>query len=167
MKVVHVNDVVYAYASEAGTANGGAERYAWLLVRALAAAGWSVSVGVRDALETGRRVSIEGVEFVGLEPGHPLKMWYAFLTSERPDWWFWQCADHWWGPAVEVAKVAGVRTVFSAMHDLDVEPRRALYRHPSLWPSYAWGLARADRILVQHEGQLSRLRPTWRPNCPC
>ncbi len=36
-----------------------------------------------------------------------------------------------------------------------------LYR-PRCWPLYAWGLSRADRIFVQHAGQLSGLSPRWR-----
>ena len=46
MKIVYVNDVVYAYATGDPSANGGAERYGWHLTRALANAGWSVTVGV-------------------------------------------------------------------------------------------------------------------------
>jgi glycosyltransferase involved in cell wall biosynthesis len=162
LKIVHINNVVYAYAAGDPTANGGAERYAWRLARALAASGWTVAVGVRDKLPSGHRATIDGVDFVGLEPGHHLPSWYRFLKSENPDWWFWQCADHWWGPAVETARLAGVRTIYSAMHDRDVHPRVALYRRPRLWPGYAWGLARTDRILVQHAEQLSALRPAWR-----
>jgi glycosyltransferase involved in cell wall biosynthesis len=162
MKIVHVNDVVYAYASGDPSANGGAERYQWLLARALAAAGWSVAVGVRQGLETGERRTIDGVEFVGIGQSQILLAWYRFLLSERPDWWYWQCADHWWGPAVEVAKCTGVRTIFSAMFDRDVQPRRALYQHPRWWLLYAWGLTRTDKIFVQHGWQLSQLAPRWR-----
>jgi hypothetical protein len=55
MKVVYVNDVVYAYAIGDSSANGGAERQQWLFARALAATGWSVTVGVREALKTGEQ----------------------------------------------------------------------------------------------------------------
>ena len=161
-KLLHVNDVVYAYAAGDPSANGGAQRYAWLLARALAGAGWSVVVGVQQRLQPGERVRIEGVEFVGLDRCHPSLSWYRALAREKPDWWLWQCADHWWGPAVEIAKRAGVRTVFSSMHDHDIHPRTALVRHPRLWPAYAWGLIRTDRIVVQHEDQLAQLRPRWR-----
>jgi glycosyltransferase involved in cell wall biosynthesis len=47
--------------------------------------------------------------------------------------------------------------------DSDVQPRRALFRRPHWWPLYAWGLARTDRIVVQHTGQLAALAPRWRP----
>src|SRR5262245_2185428 len=100
MKLVFVNDSIYAYATSAPSAVGGAERQQWLLARALAATGWSVTVGVREALKAGERRTIDGVEFVGIGQGHILLAWYRFLVAERPDWWYWRCADHWWGPAV-------------------------------------------------------------------
>jgi hypothetical protein len=43
-------------------------------------------------------------------------------------------AYHLWGPVVAVARLAGVRTIFSAMNDTDVLPRQALFRHRRLWP---------------------------------
>lgn len=162
MKILHVNDVVYAYARGDASANGGAERYQWLLARAMAGVGWSVTVGVRKGLGLGKRQTIDRVEFLGMGEGHILLAWYRLLLSERPDWWFWQCADHWLGVAVELAKLAKVRMIFSAMIDHDVHPRQALSRRPSLWPMYAWGLRRSDRIFVQHEGQLAQLAPTLR-----
>lgn len=157
MKIVHANDVVYGYASGDPSANGGAERYEWLLARALARAGWCVTVGVRKTLKAGERRAIDGVEFVGIGDGQVLVAWHRFLVSERPDWWFWQCADHWLGPAFAVARAAGVRTIFSAMHDRDVRPRQALFRRSRWWPLYAWGLRWSDRIFVQHREQLSQL----------
>ena len=164
MKIIHVNDVVYGYASGDPSANGGAERYEWLLARAMAAAGWNVTVGVRRALARGQRATIEGVEFVGIGDGPALRSpitWHRFLMSERPDWWFWQCADHWLGPGFAVAKLAGVKTIFSAMHDRDVDIRRSLFRRPRFWPLYALGLAWSDRIFVQHGEQLSKLPRPW------
>lgn len=166
MKIVHINDVVYRYACGDPSANGGAERYQWLLARALASSGWIVTVGVHRDLKPGRRTKIDGVEFVGIGNGDArvvLSSWHRFLASERPDWWFWQCADHWWGPAVMLAKCFGVRTIFSAMHDRDVQIRHALFRRPRWWPLYAWGLEWTDRIFVQHGGQLSELPSRWRP----
>lgn len=65
------------------------------------------------------------------------------------------------GPAVEIAKLRGVQTVFVAAHDRDVQPYRALSRRSRWWPLYAWGLTRTDRILVQHRGQMARLAPRW------
>jgi len=169
MKIAFINDTVYAYASGAPSAVGGAERYQWLLARALAASGWSVVVGVREALEAGERCVIDGVQCVGIgrgavfsARGHIFSVWYRFLSSERPDWWYWQCADHLWGPAVEIAKLVGVHTIFSAAVDRDVQPRHALFRRPRWWPLYAWGLSRTDKIFVQHGGQLATLAPRWR-----
>lgn len=157
MKIAFINDVIYQYASASPTAAGGAERYQWLLARALARAGWSVSVGVRTELPDSRCDSIDGVRFINLGPQYALRAWYSFLESEQPDWWYWQCADHLWGPGVEIAKLLGIRTIFSAAVDRDVQPRRALYRRPYCWPLYAWGLLRSNKIFVQHEGQLSQL----------
>ncbi|MCA9467854.1 MAG: glycosyltransferase family 4 protein, partial [Nitrospira sp.] len=138
---------------------GGAERQQWLLARALVKAGWAVTVGVREGLQFQERQEIEGVRFVGIGAGQFLWSCYRFLLSERPDWWYWRAADHLWGPAVEIAKIAGVRTIFAAAFDTDVEPRRASFRRKKWWPLFAWGLYRTDRIFVQHHGQFDRLTP--------
>jgi glycosyltransferase involved in cell wall biosynthesis len=162
MKLVLFNDVVYDYASNAPDAVGGAERYQWLLARALAASGWEVAVGVRERLPVGERLSIDRVEFVGIGRSHLLKAGYRFLVSERPQWWHWQCADHLLGAAVEIARFAGVRMIFSAMHDRDIRPSYALTRRHRWWPLYAWGLMRSHRIFVQHGEQLAELAPRYR-----
>lgn len=159
MKVVLVNNIVYDYASGAPSATGGAERYQWLLARALAANGWSVAVGVRGALKAGERKVIDGVEFVGIGQEQIFLALYRFLAAERPDWWYWQCASHLWGPAVAIARLLQVRTIFSAGVDRDVHPHYALFRRPRWWWLYAWGLSQSDRIFVQHGGQLSELAP--------
>jgi glycosyltransferase involved in cell wall biosynthesis len=108
------------------------------------------------------RCTIEGVDFVGIGQGQILLAWSKFLAAEHPDWWYWRCADHMLGPAVEIAKLRGVQTVFVAAHDRHVQPRRALSRRPRWWPLYAWGLTRTDRILVQHQEQMAQLAPRWR-----
>ena len=123
MKLAVLNDVVFGYASAADWPSGGAERYQWLLARALAAEGWTVTVGVRGWMKPKEHRVIDGVQFVGIESGNILKAWYRFLASERPDWWHWQCADRLWGLGVGIAKAAGVKTVFGAQVDRDVEPR--------------------------------------------
>jgi glycosyltransferase involved in cell wall biosynthesis len=161
MKIVFTDDIIYAYASGTSSAAGGAERQQWLLARALASRGWSVGVGVRKALEVGKRTTIDGVEFLGVGQGQNLSVWRRTLLAEQPDWWYWRSANHIWGAGVEIAKALGVRTIFAASFDLDVEPRRALTRRRSWWPLYAWGLHRADKILLQHKGQLSRLPKHW------
>lgn len=154
MKIVHVNDVVYKYATGDPSANGGAERYGWYLMRALAQAGWSATVGVRFALREGEVQVIDGVRFLGLTRlAHFLLDWSALLKAERPDWCFWQCADHLWGPAAEIARRLGVRTAFSTMHDLDVQVRKALTARKNLWPLHMWGLQRSNVIFIQHYGQ--------------
>jgi glycosyltransferase involved in cell wall biosynthesis len=159
---VFVNDGIYAYASGAPSAVGGAERQQWLLARALARNGWSVTMGVREGVEAGKRIAIDGLEFLGIGRGYVLSAWHRFLVAEHPDWWYWRGADHLWGPAVEIAKLAGVRTIFAAAFDRDVQPNRALARRRRWWPLYALGLWRADRIMVQHRGQLSELTPRCR-----
>ena len=154
MKIVYVNDVVYKYAIGDPSANGGAERYGWYLMRALAQTGWSATVGVLFALQEGETRVVDGVRFVGLtRRQHFLLDWYSFLKSERPDWCFWQCADHLWGPAAEIARCLDVRTAFSSMHDLDVQVRKAQIGRRSLWPLYLWGLERSNLIFIQHYGQ--------------
>src|SRR5947209_19286875 len=139
MKIVFLNDGAYAYASSAPWAHGGTERDEWLLSRALAAAGWSVTVGVREAMKAGEHRTINGVKFAGIGQGQILLAWYQFLSSERPDWLYWEGADHLWGPAVEIGKLAGVGTIFSAAIDLDVKPRLAAFLRPRWWPLYARG----------------------------
>jgi glycosyltransferase involved in cell wall biosynthesis len=153
-KIVYANNVVYAYATGDPSANGGAERYGWHLMRALANGGWSVTVGVRHPLQEGEERVVDGVRFVGINrSNHFLFAWYKFLKKERPDWCFWQCADHLWGPIAEIARWLGVRTAFSTMHDLDVQPRKALTLRKPWWPLYQWGIERSDLIFVQHNGQ--------------
>lgn len=163
MKIVYVNDIVYGYATGNPSAKGGAERYGWHLTRALAAAGWSVTVGVLSALQEGEERIIEGVRFLGIGcRGHFLLAWYRFLKRERPEWCFWQCADHMWGPAAEIARWLGVRTAFSSMHDIHVRLRKSLVRRKNLWPLYAWGLQRSDVIFAQHDGQRECLPSSWK-----
>jgi glycosyltransferase involved in cell wall biosynthesis len=167
MKIVFLDTGAYEYAIGSSKAVGGTERDIWLLSRALAVAGWSVAVGVQGPLKLGQRRVIEGVEYVGISGGNPLIAWYRFLSLERPDWLFWEGASHWWGPLVEIAKLRGIRTVFHAAFDTDmqprqVQPRQALFRRRRWWPLFAWGLLRTDRIFVQHSGQLLLLPPQWR-----
>ncbi|WP_454065131.1 glycosyltransferase family 4 protein [Candidatus Nitrospira salsa] len=159
MKMVIVNDMVYRYADNDPTAVGGSERYQWLLARALVSAGWCVTVGVHTELPYKESREIDGVKFIGIGNGNTLLAWYKFLRWERPDWWQWQCSSHWLGPAGIMAKLSRVRLIFSAMHDRDVQPRTALSRRSRWWMLYAWGLLWADRIFVQHQGQLAGLDP--------
>ncbi len=161
LKLVFLNDRIFEYAKGLSSSYGGAERQQWLLACALVAGGWQVTVGVRDLLDTGIHTVIEGVNFVGIEKNQILLSWYRFLRSEQPDWWYWRSAYYLWGLAVEIARMAGVRTIFAAAFDADVQPRRALVFRPHLWPLYAWGLKRSDRIFLQHGGQLSVLPARW------
>lgn len=163
MKIAFLNDVAYAYAVGGKSAIGGAERNIWFHSRALAAAGWSVRVGVRHALQRNERKVIEGVEYVGIGQGQVLVNWHQFLVSERPDWLYLAGASHLWGPLVEMAKLVGVRTVLHTAFDTHVQPRRALVWRPRWWPLYAWGLWRAEKIFVQHSGQQSMLHPRLQP----
>jgi glycosyltransferase involved in cell wall biosynthesis len=162
MKILFLNDGIHAFASGAHKAVGGAERQQWYLARALAESGWRVVVGLRDTLQPGERCAYGGVEFVGMECGQIAWAWRRFLDAERPDWCYWRGAGHLYGPAVALAKLSGVRTIFAAAFDRDVQPRRALSRRRRWWPLYAWGLAWTDRIMVQHRGQFSALAPRLR-----
>jgi len=153
---------VYGYATGDPSAKGGAERYGWHLARALANAGWSVTIGVVSSLPVGEEKVVDGVRFLGVgRRAHFLWNWYRFLKNERPDWCFWQCADILWGPAAEIARWLGVRTAFSVMHDLDVQPRQALMRHNHWWPLFKWGLLRSHLIFIQHHGQREHLPKRW------
>jgi glycosyltransferase involved in cell wall biosynthesis len=161
-KIAFLNDMAYEYAIGKPQALGGTERNIWFHSRALARAGWSVQVGVRNALKLNEKSIIDGVQYIGIGQGQVLLDWYRFLSCERPDWLFWGGASHLLGPLVEIAKIARVRTVFHAAFDADLQPRRAVFRRSRWWPLYAWGLWRADKIFVQHAGQLSILQPQLR-----
>jgi glycosyltransferase involved in cell wall biosynthesis len=163
MKIVFTDEGIYAYASGSPNAVGGSERQQWLLARALASNHWTVLVAVNDGIPAGGLALIDQVTFVGIGPGrgHILEAWHRFLSSERPEWWYWRSANHVLGLGVELAKLRSVRTIFAAAFDSDVHPARALSRKPQWWPLYAWGLKRVDRILVQHGGQLRNLASPW------
>jgi glycosyltransferase involved in cell wall biosynthesis len=162
MKIAFIDDGIYAYASGSPSARGGSERTQWFLSRALAAADWSVIVGVRDGMRAGERRVINGIEFAGMGENNFLLELSRFLKRERPDWIYSAGANHLLGLMVEVAKQAGVGSIFAVASDLDVELRHATLYRPRWWPLYAWGLSRTDKIFVQHAGQLSRLLPRWR-----
>ncbi len=162
MKIGFLADAVYAHVAGRPCLFCGAERQQWLLGRALAAAGWQVVFGVQDGLDLNERRHLDGLEFVGIGRGRSLAAWRRFLFQERPDWCYWRGAYHLLGPGVALARAAGVRTVFATAFDSDVHPRKALTIRRSWWPLYAWGLRRADRILVQHGGQLAGVPSRWR-----
>lgn len=162
MKIVFLNDLIFAYATGAPSAVGGAERQQWLLARALAAAGWQVTVGIRQQLGRGQRVSIEGVDFVGLGEARVLWAWYRFLLSEQPQWWYWRCASHLLGLSALIAKLTRVRLIFAVGFDSDVNVRYALFRRSRWWPLYALGLCLANRIFIQNEKQFYGLPRIWR-----
>src|SRR5215218_7792496 len=139
--LINVNGMVYRYGSGDPAAVGGAERYQWLLARALAAHGWPTVVGVRSGLKPGERVEFDGVEFIGIGKGQFFKAFYSFLARERPDWCFWYGSTHLLGPAVAIGRLTGTRTLLAAQFDLDVRPVEALSERQRFWPLYAWGLA--------------------------
>jgi len=163
VKLVLTNNIIYAQAIGAPTAKGGAERFQWLLARALTSTGWSVVVGVRDVVLPGHEEVIDGVRFVGMQPGTFARSWSKFLKTEKPDWFFWRGSDPLWGALLLIAKAKGVRGIFSAAFDTDVQPRIALFRRKRWWPLYAWGLNAADRIFVQHGAQFSDLGHKLKP----
>ena len=159
MKIAFINDSIFDYASGAPFAVGGAERQQWLLARALAAAGWSVSVGVFDAIRAGETLTLEGVNFTGMSRprSHVLAAWCRFLAVERPTWLYWRGANHLLGPSTAMARILGIRTIFSAAVDSDIIPKIALFQRPRWWRLYACGLCWADKIFVQHGWQLNAL----------
>ena len=163
MKIAFLNDGIYGYACSDASAVGGSERQQWLLARALASSGWSVQVGIRHGLQSGKRQAIERVEFQGIMQGQCLLDWYRFLSSTRPDWLYWRAATHLLGPLIEIARSLRIRTIFASAFDTDVRPRSALMLRKSWWPLYAWGLSRADRLFLQHGGQLEGLPSRWQP----
>ena len=164
MKIAFLNDRIYDYAfqSERATwATGGAERQQWLLARALATAGWSVTVGIRRPELRGAPAIAEGVRFVDIGEGHILLAWARFFRAERPDWWLWNCASHLFPFGVVLAHLARVRTIFAACFDADVKVREALDVRRRWWPLYAFGLARTERIVLQHRRQQTDLPRRW------
>src|SRR6185295_14822550 len=130
------NSIVYRYAIGAPDAMGGAERFQWLLGRALMTAGWLVVVGVRDGIAPGEEQVVDGVRFVGMMRGNFVLAWWKFLSDQKPDWWFWRASDPLWPILLLVAKIKRVRSAFSAAYDTDVIPRIALFRRKRWWPLY-------------------------------
>jgi glycosyltransferase involved in cell wall biosynthesis len=162
MKVAFLNDLIYAYASSDASSVGGSERQQWLLARALASSGWIVRVGIREGLKAGERRTIEGVEFLGIKQAHYIRDWYRYISSTRPDWLYWRGANYIFGPLVKMAHLVGVRTIFAAAFDADVNPRYALTTRQRWWLLYAWGLSSTEGLFVQHGGQLEELPARWR-----
>ncbi|MBX3349694.1 MAG: glycosyltransferase family 4 protein [Nitrospira sp.] len=162
MKVAFLNDRIYGYACGDAATVGGSERQQWLLAKGLAASGWSVTVGLRDGIPPGEVRTVEGVEYRGIRRGQCLMDWYGYLSAVRPDWVYWRGASHLFGPLVKMARWAGAQTIFAAAFDTDVTPRRALTARERWWPLYALGLAQADRLFVQHSGQLDELNARWK-----
>src|SRR5262249_7384403 len=134
MRIAFLDEGAYLYASGHASGAGGTERDEWLLARALVKTGWSAAFGVRSALQAGEQLTIDGVKFKGIGDGQVYWAWRKFLSTERPDWLFWQGADHIWGLVVEIAKLTGVRSIFSAAFDSDVRPSQALSRRHRWWP---------------------------------
>lgn len=161
-KIVFLNNGILPYAQNGPIGAGGAERYMWLLARALAANGWSVTVGVTGTMAPGECKTLDGVEFIGMSKTQILLSWYQFLKKEQPDWLCFACATHLLGPLFQIAKLRGVGTIFSAQFDTDVTPRQALSLRRRWWPFYAWGLSIADGMVLQHGEQLSNLSARWR-----
>jgi glycosyltransferase involved in cell wall biosynthesis len=158
MKILFEDSRILQVARGDARGIGGAERQQWLLARALAARGCDVLV--YSAADGGEPdVEIEGVSFHGIRAARPESAWWRILRRERPDWWYVRGSDHTLGIKVPMAHRAGSRVVFAIAHDFDCTPRRALTRRKYLWFLYASGLKRADRILVQHEGQRGMLAP--------
>lgn len=163
MKVAFLNDRIYGYASADALTVGGSERQQWLLARALASSGWTVSVGLRQGLKVGERRRIDGVDFQGIQQGQYLLDWYRFLSSIRPDWLYWRGSTHLFGPLVHIAHLARAQTIFAAAFDTDVSPRIALTARRRWWPLYAWGLCLTERLFVQHGKQFDDLSSWWKP----
>jgi glycosyltransferase involved in cell wall biosynthesis len=112
-------------------------------------------------LDQGQSRIIEGVEFRGIKKGHYLLDWHRFLSSTQPDWLYHREATHLLGPLFQIAQMNGVKTIFAAAFDTDVRPRAALTARRRWWPLYAWGLHKAQRLFVQHGGQLNDLPSRW------
>lgn len=151
MKILLENERIFPYAT-GGSVSGGAERQQWLLSRALADRGHEVVVYSRSNESCDDR-QIEGVQFRWISSRSPIVAWPRILRRERPDWWYYRCADYYLGVLTPMAHLAGVKVAFACAHDNDCRPRVALTRRKYLWPLYASGLRGADRILVQHQSQ--------------
>ena len=168
MKIVYVNDVVYAYGTGDPLRERWGGRYGWYLTRALANAGWSVTIGVQHALQEGEERQIDGVRFLGIgRRVHFLLAWYRFLEENGLI-----------GASGSVRTISGVLPqklrdalefirLFRRCTIWTYEPQRALTRRKNWWPLYEWGLRRSDIIFVQHGGQRAQLPQTGRPGRTC
>ena len=164
-KIVFLDDKIFLCAQRCSTGFGGAERYMWLLARAMAAKRWAVVVGVQDCMDYGEKKTIDGVEFIGIGRNNgfvsSFLAWHQFLKTERPSWLCWACASHLLGPLFQMAKLMRIGTIFFAQFDTDVIPKLALSRRSRWWPLFAWGLSSADRIVLQHSEQFLNLSTRW------
>jgi glycosyltransferase involved in cell wall biosynthesis len=163
LKIVFESHRILAYAQGRSNVSGGAERQQWLLARALARRGHEVVVYTLADADAPEQL-VEGVRFRWMTPARPLLAWAKILRKEQPDWWYRRCADHYLGLLAPLVRFSRSRLAYACAFDSDCAPRRTYMRRRYLWPLYALGLRMADRILVQHTGQLEILAPPLRAN---
>jgi glycosyltransferase involved in cell wall biosynthesis len=152
---------------------GGAEFRQSILARALASAGYSVSIvtldyGQDDATVVHGVTTYRAHKPSGGIPGvrffHPrLTSWFSALKRADADVYIQSCAGLPTAIVALFSRLHSRRFVYSGAHDLDFERDQTwkVFRRPRGWRDrqlYQWGLRTADAIVAQHERQAQSCR---------
>lgn len=152
---------------------GGAEFRQSILARALATAGYSVTVATLDYGQDDATV-VDGVTvYRAYRPGaglrgvafvHPrLTSWFAAMRRADADIYIQSCAGLPTAIVGLFSRLHSRRFVYSGAHDLDFEKDQTwkIFQRPRGWRDrqlYQWGLKAADAIVAQHERQEESVR---------
>ena len=166
MKIAFYNssDGVYRLATGTLLTSGGAIKQQWLLAKILVSKGYEVIFYTPTHNSEGLIREIEGIRFIQTPLATTNLSLRRLFREEKPNWLYWRTNSMHLGPCFLLAKTVGISTVYACASDKDCDPKHALnpfsYRK-YFWPFYLWGLKLADRILVQHSGQLNLLGPKY------
>jgi len=154
------SDGVYKLVTNNSATTGGAIKQQWLLAQTLVANGHEIVFIIPTPGPKKNLSEINGVRFVSSPQTTTNLTLRRIFSEEKPAWLYWRTNSMHLGPCFFIAKSLGISLAFACASDKDCDPKHALnpfsYRK-YLWPLYQWGLNLADRILVQHPGQLELL----------
>lgn len=146
---------------------GGAQVQQTLLARALVRAGHDVSMVVRDHGQRDGQCwdGVRTLKAYRAEAGYPVTrfvhprwtgIWSALRRADA-DVYYTSCAGMQVGLLAAFCRRFGKRFVFRTASDTDCDPERLLVRYRRDRWLYAYGLRRADAILVQSAAQADTL----------
>ncbi len=157
MKLLIYGRGPYTHAINSEQAWGGAEKQQWIIAKTLVERGHAATIVVNTDTPAEIVPEVDGVRFITVPTGNSLPKLFRVFRQERPDWYYRRTAKASLGPAVLLAKLMGVKSVYACAFDTDAVPRKALASRKWLWPLYKLGLDLSDRILVQHQHQMGLL----------